>query len=192
MSARRPSFLLRLQPEPRVNGARALRALLKSALRKFGLRAVELREDFAAAAARRSDQWRGSKRAHRRRIQGETVMDMTEFAGSSFLRVDDVRDKPWRGKIANVKTGQFGRPVATFESGEQLTLNVTNTKALIHTYGPDSRDWIGHTIELYAGTTQYQGDERESVLIRPRSAPKPPAPKPPLRDELDDEIPFFK
>lgn len=40
----RPIFLLRLRPEPGVDAIRALRALLKAALRRFGLRAIHAEE----------------------------------------------------------------------------------------------------------------------------------------------------
>lgn len=38
-------YTIRLRPEPGVDAVRALRALLKFALRRLGLRAVEARED---------------------------------------------------------------------------------------------------------------------------------------------------
>jgi hypothetical protein len=41
----RPTFTLELRPEPGVDPVLALRALLKTALRRFGLRAIDARED---------------------------------------------------------------------------------------------------------------------------------------------------
>jgi hypothetical protein len=40
----RPVFVLRLRPEPRIDAIRALRALLKVALRRFGLRVIHAEE----------------------------------------------------------------------------------------------------------------------------------------------------
>jgi hypothetical protein len=40
---RRPTFIIHLRPEPRVDAARALRGALKVLLRRFGLRAVDVR-----------------------------------------------------------------------------------------------------------------------------------------------------
>jgi hypothetical protein len=40
----RPTFVLYLRPEKGIDGVRALRALLKFALRKFGLRALSVEE----------------------------------------------------------------------------------------------------------------------------------------------------
>jgi hypothetical protein len=39
-ASERPLFRLVLRPQPRVDGERALRALLKTALRRFGLRCI--------------------------------------------------------------------------------------------------------------------------------------------------------
>ena len=43
----RPVFVLALRPEPRVDGIRALRGALKVLKRRFGLRAVTVREHHA-------------------------------------------------------------------------------------------------------------------------------------------------
>jgi hypothetical protein len=40
----RPIYRLLLRPEPRVDAERALRALLKIALRRFGLRCISIEE----------------------------------------------------------------------------------------------------------------------------------------------------
>jgi hypothetical protein len=40
-----PTYVVRLRPEPGVDAVRALRGMLKQALRRFGLRAVEVREE---------------------------------------------------------------------------------------------------------------------------------------------------
>ena len=46
----RPIFVLALRPEPRVDSIRALRGALKMLKRRFGLRAVTIREHHAADA----------------------------------------------------------------------------------------------------------------------------------------------
>ena len=42
--ADRPTYVLRLRPEPGVDAVRALRGALKVLLRRFGLRCVEVRK----------------------------------------------------------------------------------------------------------------------------------------------------
>jgi hypothetical protein len=41
----RPTYVLTLRPEKGIDGLRATKALLKFALRKFGLRVVAIREE---------------------------------------------------------------------------------------------------------------------------------------------------
>jgi hypothetical protein len=121
---------------------------------------------------------------------GDTEMDMRPYGGSRFLKHEDVVEGPLRKKIMKIAPGKYS-PVATFDDEDQLSLNVTNTNALAKAYGWNSDSWIGHTVELYAGTTIYQGQERASVLVRPlTAATEAPTPLKPRSDDLNDEIPF--
>jgi hypothetical protein len=147
----------------------------------------------AAPAATRSDHRRGADR-ERTRAAKEKTMDMTQYAGASFIKFDDVRDGPFRGKIKEVTPGKFDRPVLGFADGAKLTLNTTNVKILCRTLGPDSRGWIGHIVECFAGETKFQDEVKDSVLVRPLTAPteqqlaERAAAKPP--PEMNDQIPF--
>jgi hypothetical protein len=119
-------------------------------------------------------------------------MDMKKYAASRFIGVEDLRDGLRQETIVSVEPGKYDKPVATFESGDQLTLNKTNVRTLINAYGEDSQDWVGCTIELSIGPAKYNGGQIESVVVKPISPPKPlaaqtPAPKKP---DLDDQIPF--
>jgi hypothetical protein len=49
MKILRPRFIITFSPGPGVDGIRALRLLLKSALRRFGLVAVDIHEDRLSA-----------------------------------------------------------------------------------------------------------------------------------------------
>ena len=120
-------------------------------------------------------------------------MDMRQFAGSSFITVETLRDGPREEVIVSVAPGKYDKPVATFESGDQLTLNKTNVRTLINAYGEDSRDWVGCNIELSIGPAKYNGDQIESVVVKPISPSKPlaartPVPKtPPVKDDSNVE-----
>jgi hypothetical protein len=137
-------------------------------------------------------------------------MDMRKYCGSTFYKVDDVRDGPRRERIAGVVDGKFDRPDLVFESGRKLGTGPTNNKTLVGAYGIESDDWIGHVIELYLGQTKYNGASQDAVLVRPISKPEhygtnggttdtsvskqgepgqQPAPKS-LRHDMDDDIPF--
>ena len=41
----RPIFIVRLRPQPGIDGIRALRLALKVLLRRFGLKAIEVKEE---------------------------------------------------------------------------------------------------------------------------------------------------
>jgi hypothetical protein len=122
-------------------------------------------------------------------------MDMRKFAGSKFITVDDLRDGNREEEIISVAPGQFGRPVATFASGDKLSLNVTNVNTLIKAYGPNHEDWIGVVVELAIGTLKFNGEHKEGLVVYPISPPKPvaartPLPKQPPGKDMDDDIQF--
>jgi len=120
-------------------------------------------------------------------------MDMSDYVGGGgFLRVDNVRAGPMREVIAEVVEGNYGKPNIIFQSGNRMSLNVTNGRTLAKHFGVESDDWIGKEVELAIGKVEYQGSTVDSIVIKPISPALPPAeqqtpkPKPPF----DDEIPF--
>jgi hypothetical protein len=118
-------------------------------------------------------------------------MDMQEFSGGGFVKVDDVKEGPIKEQIDAVKLGKWDKPNLVFESGSLLSVNATNNRILMRAYGRNSDDWVGKEIELYLGEIEFQGTPREAVLVRPISPPikkpkKPPAPKPDYNDDLPD------
>ena len=92
-------------------------------------------------------------------------MDMRPFAGSSFITVETLRDGPREEVIVSVAPGKYDKPVVTFESGDQLSLNKTNVNTLIRAYGPNDKDWIGCFIELSIGPLKYNGEKQEGVAF---------------------------
>jgi hypothetical protein len=121
-------------------------------------------------------------------------MDMKKYAASRFIGVEDLRDGPRQEAIVSIEPGKYDKPVATFESGDQLSLNKANVRTLMKAYGEDSRNSVGCIIELFIGPAKYNGDPIESVVVKPISPPKPleaqtSAPKPP-KDDMNDDIPF--
>lgn len=115
------------------------------------------------------------------------MANMRKYAASRFLKLDDVLDQPRHETIVEVTDGKWDKPVLKFESGALFSLNKVNTGDMIAAYGDESDNWIGITIELFAGETKYGGDSTDTVRIRPVT---PPTPKSSGRAELDDEIPF--
>ena len=114
-------------------------------------------------------------------------MDMRQYAGSCFLKFEDVRDAPRVEKIQDVIPGKYDKPDLKFESGDCLSLNATNCKTLVRAFGDDSRDWIALN-RTVCGKTDFQGEKKDSVLVKPLSPQKNPASeaKQPKRDEMDE------
>jgi hypothetical protein len=128
-------------------------------------------------------------------------MDLSKYAGSRFLKLADVANGPKRKIIASVVEGQFDKPVMQFADGTRLSLNVTNVNTLLDLFGSaDSEYVVGKLVEIYAGTTKYQGADKPSVLLRgvesefddfieQTKVADPPADHPAVAAPFSDEIP---
>ncbi len=107
-----------------------------------------------------------------------------------------MQDGPLIMHIADVKEGSYDKPDLVFESGEILSLNVTNIIALVKAYGDDGLDWIGKKIEIYLGQTEYKKELVDTVLVRPLTpgmsdeAKTDAAVRAAAADSMKDDIPF--
>lgn len=110
-------------------------------------------------------------------------MDMRDYVGPSYIKYPDVVDAPRQERIVAIQEGSFGLELV-FGSGDLLSLNKTNARTLARAYGWESDNWIGKTVELYAGETTFEKQTQQSVLIKPISLPKP------LDTPPNDDIPF--
>jgi len=172
------------------DGIRALRGTLKLALRRFGLRAVDVREHTTAKVSRcRAAQ---AVRTTPSRRQEKITMDMRKYSGTVFPKRGDVKvNGPLRVVIAGVTESKYGRPDLEFGDGTKLSVNATNNRTLVSSYGGESDNWINKEIELSFGEVEYDGQMQETVIVKPISPPiekKPPKRKP--SGDMDDEIPF--
>ena len=128
-----------------------------------------------------------------------------EVFPSKYLKASDLSGKPITVTIESATL----ETLKTLEGKEQtktvlgfkgarktLPLNATNWDAVADATGEDDTDrWPGHAIEIYPTTTKMGGKRVDCIRIRPpaqRELPKvkPPAPKPPEADDMDDDIPF--
>jgi hypothetical protein len=209
-------FVVRLRPEAGcVHPLRALRRLLKYALRQCHLRCLEAREeDVSGTNTTTKNQFVAAALGGGLASQaapGAKEMDMRKYSGSSFYKVDELKDRPpLQLRIADVGIGQYDRPDIIFESGRKLSVNVTNNETLVVAYGYDSDAWIGHVIELFVSDGEYNGKPIKLIKVRPISRPehygngdkqpepvqrKPDVPPVPSRTrgsdvDMGDEIPF--
>jgi hypothetical protein len=168
MNPRRPIFVVRLRAERGVDAIRALRALLKVALRRFGLRAVSLDAEAAAAMSFAIGPLARVPIVSRKSAAttGEEKMQMGKYV-KKYLKLDDVREGPLFRHIAEVKEGSFDKPELVFETGEILSLNVTSTLALVTAYGGASEGWVGKKVEIYLGQAKFKNGVTDAVLVKP-------------------------
>lgn len=105
------------------------------------------------------------------------------------------------------------KPVVYFQGKQKgLVLNKTNSNTLAAIHGPETDDWHGKQVLIYATETEYQGKRVACIRIKKAkgaAAPSPAAPAPaqerqaaeeptrtwkpkaaPAQQEQSDEIPF--
>jgi hypothetical protein len=174
-----PTYVVTLRAGPG-DSIQSLRRLLKYAGRYLNLRAIDAREVTRRASRRRSVAEK-PKRAvsnSKRRV----VMDMTRFASSRFIKLDDLADGPLLKIIKEIGEGKFEKPVAVFTDGTRASLNGTSVATLIAAFGADDSDWIGREVEVSAGTVA----DKAALLVLPLT---PPAAAKRM-SQPDSEIPY--
>jgi hypothetical protein len=145
------------------------------------------------------------------------VLLASAFDQSKYLSAADLtQEKKLRIKSVTVEAVRQGsaqeqKPVLWFTSLQKgLVLNKTNNRTLRSAFGDDMEQWAGKVIVLFPTQTDFGGKIVGALRVRippPKQAaagngqpvgPKetldtfaaPPEPKPPLKDDLDDEIGF--
>lgn len=121
-----------------------------------------------------------------------TITDMSEYAGTSFVKLVDLqRDGPRKETIADCTPGNYG-PELIFASGDVISLNKNSIRALRKAYGDDARAWVDKDVRVYAGKVPYKDGETDAALVEPISPAtsdgklSPPKPK----AAFDDDIPY--
>jgi hypothetical protein len=124
-------------------------------------------------------------------------MDMTQYGGGSYFKVEDVIDGPRRLRITSVDINVFKRPELGFDGTDAtLTVNVTNTNTLLKHYGKEHEDWLDKEVELYAGKVPFEGKPVDALLLRPISPAVPfkereqPPPAKSGPGPVDKDVPF--
>lgn len=145
-------------------------------------------------------------------------MNIHDAFPSNYLKASDLGEAQPMVQIDRVEMEPVGRdkemkPIVYFKGKQKgLVLNKTNSKKIAEiASSPDTEDWVGVSVKLFATETEFAGETVECIRIkaakpkangaaRPaarRTAPQPP----PAADEDDssfadqaaiteDEIPF--
>lgn len=128
-------------------------------------------------------------------------MNIDEYVtDGGFIKADTVANGPIRDTIADCKPGRYG-PDLHLQGGGILGLNQTNLRALRSAWGPESDNWVGKEVELYLGQTKWQGEVRDSVMVRTispsttwnrQSTGQKPLTRAPAKSQqdFDDSVPF--
>jgi hypothetical protein len=62
-----------------------------------------------------------------------------------------------------VREGKFGKAELVGETGDVFSVNATNNRTLVRSYGKDSDAWVGKEIELHLGEIEYQGSPQPAA-----------------------------
>jgi len=135
--------------------------------------------------------------------------DYDDLYGSRFLAATDLKG-PVNVTVDRIEYEQFTRPgeqtrtkaVAYFKGGKKgMVINKTNAANMAAAFGKPFAGWIGKRVTLRVEQTMFAGKPTRGLRIYPANggdtapppvaAPEPPPPeRPPLRDEMNDEIPW--
>jgi hypothetical protein len=73
------------------------------------------------------------------------------------------------GELVGEKGRKSKKPMVKFVGKEKkFALNKTNGKSIARMYGKDADDWAGKWIALYVTTTEFDGETRDCIRIRPQ------------------------
>ena len=125
-------------------------------------------------------------------------MDVSKWIGEPFLKPEDIGATSIALTIVDIAEGKWEKLDLTFNDGSKLSLNKTNGQAIARAWGRESDNWIDKKVELSVGLTTYDGEQRESILLKPITPATPASALKPVKlpkqtrqsDQLDDNIPF--
>jgi hypothetical protein len=178
---------------PGVDGLRSFRALLKAALRHYGLRAVDVRQ---CALDAHEDE--------RARVQtGSTQMsafsDRIRSQKKGFFKVADFEGV---GKELTLTVSHLDEEVELFgekkdilnfvETGQQFIVNQTVAEWLIDNLGDNPEKWPGKRVTLFLDEYSFKGETKQGIHLKlpPPGTGDGTVPVRPRKDDMDDQIPF--
>jgi hypothetical protein len=187
--------------ESGTDGIRSFRALLKVALRRFGLRAIDVRQ-YAPDA--RTDE---RARAQPGRQTMSAFSDRVRSQKKGMFKVVDFDD----GKELTLTISHLDEEMEMFgekkdllnfkETGQQLQLNQTTSEWLLDNLGDDPANWEDKQVTLHLAEYTYENQKKLGIRLRLPGTPTPRLatlgdgqtqvrPVVDRKTDLDDEIPF--
>ena len=136
-----------------------------------------------------------------------TTTDYDDIYGSRFLAATDLKGVT-NVTVDRIEYEQFTRPgeptrtkaVAYFKGGKKgMVINKTNAANMAAAFGKPFSGWVGKRVTLRVEQTMFAGKPTRGLRIYPANggsavpppkAEEPPLSQPPLREEMDDEIPW--
>jgi hypothetical protein len=203
----RPAFAVTFVAMPGVDGIRNFRALLKAALRHYGLRAIEAHELHAREPQDEPQPGRSCMSKFSERVQAQREEQREKQKDSGIFKVADFpsgKELLLTVRYLDEQVEMFGKQVDLLnfvETGRQLQLNWTTSQWLIDNLGDDPEDWPGRQVVLHLAEYEYNREKKLGIRLKlpaddqpaaskPAPAPTAAAPKPDRKADLDDEIPF--
>ncbi len=101
-------------------------------------------------------------------------MNIDSMYPSKYFKAADLQEGPIELLISSVEARDVGgdgkpedtKPVISFNGQAQsFVLNVTNKETIKAAYGPETTNWTGKRISLYATTTPFSGRMVDCVRV---------------------------
>jgi hypothetical protein len=99
-------------------------------------------------------------------------MKISEEYGSRLLRVDDI-DEGQELKMViiglrreTMNDGKIKKVLHFHDAGFRWVLNPTNARKLAKVYGDESMDWVGRSIAISRGRTDYPNENTACLVAR--------------------------
>jgi hypothetical protein len=189
----RPVFTVRFVAEPGVDAIKSFRALLKTALRRFGLRATDARELHAREDKPQPGRLPMSAFSDRVRSQKKGFFKVADFEGG--------KEETHVISHLDEEMEMFGKTMDILnfiDTGRQFQLNQTNAEFLLDAFGDDPQAWNGKRVTLHLAEYEYNREKKLGIRLKLPDAPPARAEtgdgavpvKRTRSADLDDEIPF--